>query len=205
MPHEFHIYKGRAPQRDFKIGVAVPCYIDDVKFLERCLEAIERLNPQPYLTIIDVNWGSDLCDVRTKLFNRVFEEGCDVVFQNSADFYLMPDVLKYVSRDKIVSFNPICLRRYDLTFGLYHMLFFSKMGWTGCYSMPKPYWLKYKDKFTGDDGSIWRQVGRFRYDFHLGYGYYNMRPYRKSSIEAYLATLTLPKRLLWRMVRMGIG
>ena len=205
MPHQMHVFKGSTPQREFKIGIAIPCYKKDQGFLDTCLEAIENLNPQPYVTVVNLNWASSLKEARKQLFEYIFKnEKCDVILQNSVDFYLMADILKHVRRNRIVSFNPLCLRRYALSFSLYHLLF-PKMGWSGCYSMPIEYWNCYKHRFDGYDSSILRQVGRFKYDFHIPFIYYNLRPYRKSSVQEFLKTKPLFKRVLWRMARMGIG
>lgn len=205
MTHSFHVLKGSKPQRGFKIGVAIPCFHGDIAFLTTCLSAIERLNPQPFVTVVDVNRNSNIDEARSKLFEYLFyAEGCDVVLQNSVDFYVFKNILKYVKRNRVVSFNLLCLRRYDLSFALYHLLFPS-MGWTGCYSMPIEYWEKLKHAFDGFDSSVWLQLGRFNYDFHKRYSYYSLRPYRKESMEQFLKTKSLWKRVFWRWFRMGIG
>jgi len=112
--------------------------------------------------------------------------------------------LRYVKRDRVVSFAPLCLRRYDLTFALYHLLF-PMMGWSGCYSLPVEYWERFRDKFDDYDSSIWRGIGRFNYDFCRHFSYYSMRPYRKSSVKELLSGKSLFGRLVWRMFRLGVG
>lgn len=205
MPHFFRSYEGLKPQRGFKIGIAVPCFLDDDTFLDVCLEAIKNLNPQPYVTVVDRNFGSCLDDVRRGLFDYLFYgEGCDVVLQNSVDFYLFPKILRYVKRNRVVSFAPLSLRRYDVSFAFYHLLF-PMMGWSACYSLPIEYWERFKDVFNGYDSSIWKAIGRFHYDFHSRFSYYSLRPYSKLSVEKLLANKSLFKRFVWRMFRLGIG
>jgi len=204
LTHFFKTFKGSEPQRNFKIGIAIPCYEADGIFLETCLNAIRNLNPQPYITVVDVNWDELFNQARKDLSEYLFcEEKCDVVLHGLVDCYLLPKMLNHVKRNRIVSFASLSLKRYDLTFALYHLLF-RNMGWEGIYSLPIETWEQFKDEFEDYDSGIWRTVGRFQYDFCRRYSYYSLRSYKKSSVQELLKTKSLFKKLVWRMMRMGI-
>jgi len=204
LPHEIGLRYGNTPQREFKIGVAVPCYKEDVNFLHTCRESIENLDPQPYVTAININWDSNLSEARKRLFEHLFyEEKCDVILQDSVDFYLFPHILRKVKRKRIISFAPLSLKYWELSLTFFRLVF--PIGWSGCYNLPREYWEAYKDQFDGYDSSIWRQVGRFNYDFPRGYAYYSLRPYRKESVQELLSHMSLLKKLKWRFTRLGVG
>lgn len=198
--HKIYIIKGGQPQRGFKIGLAVPCHISDTEYLHYSLASIQRLNPQPYATIVDINENSNLKDVRTLLFEILINMGCDVIFQVSADFYLLPDILKYVQRKRVCSFNNFSKRRYTLI--MWTIKFVFRNGWTGCYSLPKEYWSLFKGKFDGTDSSIWKMIGRFNYQYMITPKWKALRPYQPSSVRKLLATKPLWKRIIWQWIRL---
>jgi len=142
-----------------KIGVAIPCHVDDLRYLPNCLSGVSQLNLKPYAFLVDVNNGdSSLREIRGRLFDALFSAGCDVVLQCSVDFYLLPNMLNYVDANKVATFPFLARRLSDFT-----MLFFWLMGrgWSGCYSIPKSVWFnQVREKWSGFDNSVLKIVGR---------------------------------------------
>jgi len=184
-----------------KIGIAVPCHIDDLDFLKKCLFGISQLNPKPYRVEIDVNKGErSLREIRESLFDKLFSKGCDVVLQCSADFYLFPKILKYVQRERIVTFSFLVYRISDLTTTILVLL---GRGWTGCYSIPRDVWFnKIRDKWDGTDGSIRKLVRKGEYVSIKKPCYRAMRAWRISTLRVELAKMTLLKRFWFMFTRL---
>jgi len=181
------------------VGIAIPCYIKDLKFLEVCLSSVEHLDPSPSSVAIDVNEGErTLREIRAELFDSLFNDGCDVVLQCSCDFYLFPHILKYVSEKDVVTFTPLAKQFYDLTFTI-HRLLISQLTWSGCYSLPKKIWLnRVKQSFDGSDTSVSKNIEKWKVK---SFQYYLLRPYQKTTTKKLLASFPLWKRLLWQLMR----
>lgn len=198
---KYLIIKGQKPQREFKIGIAIPCHKTDIDFLKYSLHSIKNLNPQPYLTIININEGKTLKEIRSSLFNLLIKNKCDVIFQNSADFYLFKNILKHVKREKVCSFADLSKKPHDLTRCFLRL--FLRNGWSGCYSMPKEIWLNlFQYYFDGTDTSVWKTIGKFNYDFRVTFSYYALRPYRKETTLEQLKQFPLWKRIMWQIMRL---
>lgn len=182
-----------------KVGIAVPCHINDIRLLNVCLSSISKLDPQPFDVSIDVNKGEKtLREIRAGLFDSLFDEGCDVVLQCSCDFSLFPHILKYVSETKVVTFTPLAKRFYDLTLAA-HRLLLPKTTWTGCYSLPKKIWFEtVKPSFDGYDSSVSKAVKKWKVK---SFQYYLLRPYQKKTTRISLAAYPLWKRLVWQLLR----
>lgn len=202
MTHSITCFEGGKFHRDFKVGVAVPCFFGDVCYLGQCFESIHGLFPQPSFVAVDVNLNSSKTESRRKLFDFLFfEKGCDVVLVCDVDFYLLPKILWFVKKDRVVSFPALTLRRWDLPLVFIWLLF---GGWGGCYSMPLKVWKVYGSRFEDLDSGIWHVLGKWNFDFHKGFCYYALRPYAKESVCKLLSQFPLWKRVLWSLTRLGL-
>lgn len=181
------------------MGIAIPCYIDDIEFLKVCLSSIANLDPQPFHIEIDVNEGKkSLRQIRGGLFDSLFSEGCDAVLQCSSDFYLFPHILKHISEREVVTFTPLTRKVYDVTFAL-HRLFLPRSTWSGCYSLPKNVWFEtVKASFDGFDSSVSKAVKKWKVK---SFQYYVLRPYQEKTTKILVASFPLWKRLLWQLLR----
>jgi hypothetical protein len=148
-------------ERKIKIGIAIPCHINDKHFLPFCLQAIANLDPPPHTYLVDLNRGEGgLKGIRTRLFDKLFET-CDVVLQCDVEFYLFPDILSYVHEKKLTSFCHLTRSFVDIIKVIARFL--SRNPWTGCYSLPKHLWQKVKasPKWDGTDTSVKKIVGEY--------------------------------------------
>jgi len=188
-------------QDKVKIGVAIPCHLEDLSFLRKCLFGINQLNPKPYRIEIDVNKGErTLREIRERLFDKLFSEGCDVVLQCSSDFYLFPKILRYVQRERIVTFPCLTYRISDLPMMILTLL---GRGWTGCYSLPKQDWFnKIKDKWDGTDRSIRNLIKKREYICIKKPCYRAMRPWRSSTLKVELPKMSFSKRFWFMFTRL---
>jgi len=185
-----------------KIGVAIPCLKKDFPYLEVLYESISRLNPPPFMMMINFNEGTkSLKFYRTELFNTLFNKfKCDVVLSVDADFYLFPNILRYVQSDKAVSFAELKLRFSDILLNLIR-LFWPK-SWSGCYSLPKKVWEnQVKPFWDGTDSSV-KKLLKGNYVFVRKFQYYDLRPYKKEAVDFLLLRKSLARRLFWRFTRL---
>lgn len=184
-----------------KIGIAIPCHVDDRLYLEECLKSVANLDPQPFCHLINLNRGEiSLKQIRSNLFDELFDKQCDVVLNCSSDFWLFPHILAHVRRDIVSDFCSLQNRLLADVISTGIHLFYPDC-WTGCYSLPINVWKEtIKPSWDGSDGSIKQILGR-NYKFVKKPLYYAMRPWRKETTEPFLATMPLLKRLKWRMLR----
>lgn len=146
-----------------KIGIAIPCHVNDKRFLPFCLYSIANLNPPPYTYLVDINRGEGgLKSIRTRLFEQLFET-CDIVLQCDVDFYLFPDILSYVDEKRVTSFCHLTRKFVDVIKIIARLI--SRNPWTGCYSIPKSIWHKIKTSpsWDGTDTSIQKIVGNYKF------------------------------------------
>ena len=182
-----------------KIGIAIPCHVDDLSRLKTCQQSIARLQPKPYKVAVCVNNGEhSLWDFRVALFEQLFAEGCDVVVSCDADFYLMPHVLRYVSVENAVSFQVLSKRFSDVVTALIGLLY--PRSWTGLYSLPKDVWDGVKDRFDGTDGSVHKALNG-DYRFVKKPSYYSLRGYREENVNRLLRNMSLSSKIKWRLLR----
>lgn len=143
-----------------KIGIGIPCLDADRNYLPTCMKGVKELKKYGYEVInyIDINDGTEgLKVVRKRIFNKLFDEGrCDVVLQCDVDFFLMDDILKYIEKDRMVTFT--FMKRKVSTFIELIKFMISPNTWTGCYSIPRAIWKEIEDKdaFDGNDTSVHR-------------------------------------------------
>lgn len=137
-----------------KIAIVIPSLESDQVYLEACLKAIEKLNPEPDIILPYVNDGTQgLKKIRTALFDWVFEENeCDLALQCSSDFQLFPDILDHVDENAITTFSFLS-RKISLPLQMLKFLISPNM-WTGCYCLPRNAWEILKTYFDGSDTSI---------------------------------------------------
>lgn len=185
-----------------KVGIATPCHAKDTQYLNLCLDSIDKLDPKPYRHLIDINNGErSLHEIRTGLYDQLFQSGCDVVLSCDADFWLFPQILFHVRRNITTSFCQLEKRFFaDLIMKSIHLVYPD--SWTGCYSMPKETWKKdIKPFWDGDDGSIKKLLGR-NVKFVRKPLYYVMRPWRSTTTKRLLADKTVLEKLKWRAMRL---
>lgn len=137
-----------------KIAVVIPSLASDDDYLRACIDSVDELDPSPGEVLVYRNDGSQgLGHVRSKLFDEAFNElGCDVVLQCSSDFQLFPDILNYVSGEKITTFAYFS-RKLSMPIQLFKFLISPGM-WTGCYSITREFWDLFRRTpwFHGWDG-----------------------------------------------------
>lgn len=138
-----------------KIGIGIPCHVRDVGIVRRTLASIDELDPGPYRVKVYVNDGSQgMGYVRRRLFDKLFrDEGCDVVLACSADFGLMRGILKHVDPHRVTSFG--FLRRHPADVIHVFKRFISRRAWSGCYSIPRWVWDRFREvDWDGSDSAI---------------------------------------------------
>lgn len=148
-------------ERVFKVGIAIPCHVNDKKLLPVCLQAVENLDPPPHTYLVDLNKGEGgLRGIRTRLFNKLFET-CDVILQCDVDYYLFPDILSYVRKGKVTNFCHLTQSFGDVFKTIAR--FVSRNPWTGCYSLPKAVWqrIKMSYEWDGTDTSVKKIVSDY--------------------------------------------
>ena len=184
-----------------KIGVAIPCHVEDVRYLKKCLFGISRLNPQPYRVEVDINRGErTLRLIRESLFDKLFSDGCDVVLQCSADFYLFPTILRYVQRQRIVTFPFLTYRVSDLATFTLTLL---GRGWTGFYSLPKKVWFnKIRDNWDGTDRSIRKMITKREFHCVKKPCYRAMRPWKNSTLKTEFVGMSFLRRCWFMFTRL---
>jgi len=165
-------------ERVFKIGIAIPCHVNDKKLLPVCLQAVENLNPPPHTYLVDLNKGEGgLRGIRTRLFDKLFET-CDVILQCDVDFYLFPDILSHVRKRKVTTFCHLTQSFGDIFKVIARFL--SRNPWAGCYSLPKAVWQKIKVsyKWDGTDTSVQKIVGDYVFVYTPKYYLLRRSPHR---------------------------
>jgi hypothetical protein len=181
-----------------KIGIAIPCYIEDKPFLPVCLQAIANLDPQPHTYLVDLNRGEGgLKGIRTRLFDKLFET-CDVVLQCDVEFYLFPDMLSHVREDRVTSF--VCLLRKAVDIIKVTARFLTPHPWSGCYSIPKAIWQKVKasPEWDGTDTSIKKISGDYVFVYTPKYYLLRRSPRR---IQVALSQKSLFRRIRYLLLR----
>lgn len=142
-----------------RVAVVIPSLFKDERYLWVCEKAVSGLDPEADEVITFRNDGSfGLGYVRSRLFKHAFDDlDCDVALQVSSDFRVYPDILKYVSLDKVTTFT-FFARKISMPILALKFLV-SPNVWTGCYSIPKEFWRSFKlspwfHSWDGQDGSI---------------------------------------------------
>ena len=157
------IFKNEPTSGDYRIGVGVPRHVRDLELLSNySLPSIFGLDPCPDVIAVNINRGEGgLKKVRADLYETLFHDyDCDVLFNMSADMIVFSDALKYVHRNRIVSYGPIFKTPISTIITLFFRLFIvlrGKKSWRGTYSLPREVWY---DKvlgtglWNGSDSSI---------------------------------------------------
>lgn len=186
-----------------KVAVVIPSLIKDEAYLRVCEDAVMSLRPEADEVITFRNDGeSGLGFVRGRLFEHAFDMGCDVALQVSSDFYVHPDILKYVARDAVTTFT-FFVKKLSMPILALKFLF-SPNVWSGCYSIPKEYWEAFR---VSPWGHCWDGQDRSIVGFAKEQGYkikrvrvpkYTlMRPTEK--MNELIAGLPVKKKILKRM------
>lgn len=189
---------GEKGESAIKIGIAIPCYVEDEHFLPACLHAIANLDPQPHTYLVDLNCGEGgLKGIRTRLFDKLFET-CDVVLQCDVEFYLFPDILSHVREDRVTSF--VCLLRKAVDIIKVTARFLTPHPWSGCYSIPKAIWQKVKasPEWDGTDTSIKKISGDYVFVYTPKYYLLRRSPRR---IQVALSQKSLFRRIRYLLLR----
>jgi len=186
-----------------KIGLAIPCLEKDVPYLKGLEESISRLDPPPFVHIINFNDGAKSLEFyRSELFEHLFNIAqCDIVLSVDADFYLFPHILRYVRSDKVVSFADLKLRFTDVPLNLIRL--FWPRSWSGCYSIPAKIWDNIKDQFDGSDTSIKKAIEP-NYVFIKRFCYYDRRPYKRESVKGSLLKRSKLSRIFYKFSRLQV-
>lgn len=191
-------YRKKENGRTVKIGIAVPCHLNDKHFLETCLQAINDLDPPPYTYLVDLNKGEGgLKGIRTRLFDKLFKS-CDVVLQCDVEFYLFPDILSHVRERKVTSFCHLTRSVIDIIKVIARFL--SHNPWTGCYSLPKDVWQKVKTSFRwdGTDTSIQKIANDYAFVYTPKYYILRRSPRR---IQVALSQKSLLEKIRYLLLR----
>ncbi len=146
-----------------RVGIAIPCHVQDKPYLQECLGTIANLNPEPHRVLINMNNGNQsLQTIRTQLYDELFTD-CQVVLQCCADYHLFPDILKHIHPSKVTSFNRLNRGLTDIPRLILHILQDLRRGrsWTGCYSIPKHLWKTVRNHpvWDGTDHSLHQILG----------------------------------------------
>ena len=182
-----------------KIGVGVPCHVNDEDLLDRCMTGIRQLDPAPHAIYVHKNRGEGgLKGVRNAMFTELFHE-CDVVLNCDVDFYLFPDILKHVRGDFVTSFAFLTRSLSDVPQSVARLLGF---GWTGCYSIPKPVFEAIRSTWDGTDTSVKNLALRYR--FVKTPKYYVVRAWRPETIRRLHREMPLARRLKWAFTKARI-
>jgi len=145
-----------------KVGVAIPCHVDDKPFLLKCLQSVRALQPKAFDVSVNINRGEkSLKEIRTRLFDSLFALGCDAVLSCDADFYVFPQILKHISATHVVSFAQLEKNLSDIPIMLIRL--FYPRSWSGLYSLPKHEWLRIKDLWDGTDTSVKQLCPNYRF------------------------------------------
>ena len=142
------IFKNEPTSGDYRIGVGVPCHVQDLELLSNySLPSIFGLDPCPDVIAVNINRGEGgLKKVRADLYETLFHDyDCDVLFNMSADMIVFSDALKYVHRNHIVSYGPIFKTPISTIITLFFRLFTAFCGeksWRGTYSLPREVWYE---------------------------------------------------------------
>lgn len=140
------IFKNEPTSGEFRVGVGVPCHVKDLELLlNYSLPSIFGLDPSPDVIAVNINRGEGgLKKARADLYEALFHDyNCDVLFNMSADMIVFSDALKYVDRDRIVSYGPIFKTPISTTISLIFRLLLTLRGeksWRGTYSLPREVW-----------------------------------------------------------------
>lgn len=140
------------------IGVGAPCHTDDRKFIQTFNQCLAGLKPEPDISYIHVNDGSEgLGAARTRVFDYLFDQGCDVVLNASIDHYLFPDILRHIRKDRITGFGYLACKPSTVISVVKRM--FAPHAWTGVYAVPRKIWMGFKAsdhayKWDGEGDSI---------------------------------------------------
>lgn len=152
---------------NLKVGVAVPCRVEDKPLLGYCLNSVKHLRPIPFHVAVDINNGGSLREIRGKLFDFLFESGCDVVLSVDVDFWLFPQILSRVRAERVVSFAQLERNFGDFPQALARL--FWGRSWSGCYSIPKHIWFQIRSRWDGTDTNIKELVGDYRFERRFSY------------------------------------
>lgn len=126
-----------------KIGIGAPCLEADKPFIKSFNESIAEMTRKPDMTFIYVNDGTEgLGSCRTKVFDKLFAEGCDVVLNASIDHYLFPDILSGIEDNQITGYGFLTLK--PSTFITVLKRAFNPYAWTGVYAVPRKIWMAFK-------------------------------------------------------------
>ena len=167
------VIKNIITKSSIRIGVGIPCHERDLYFLSNfSLPTALDLFPAPDVVIVNINRGEGgIKKIRTDLFNVLFDKyGCDVVFHFDADMLVSKDALKFVKKNRVVSFGPIFKRPIATILNLllrFIITLRKGKGWRGTYSLPKDIWIDMVRNSTlwdGSDSSL-RRVINNDFDF----------------------------------------
>ncbi len=139
------------------VGVGTPCLYRDRYILRNLTKSVFNLKKydNQVIQFVHFNDGTEgLRKAREKVFDSLFGWDCEVVIQASADFYLFPNILTFIEKDRVVSFT--FLKRRISTFIEVIKFLIAPNPWTGCYSIPRKIWvdLKKSEMFDGTDTSV---------------------------------------------------
>ena len=184
-----------------KIAIVIPSLDSDYVYLDSCLKAIGKLNPQPDIVLPYVNDGTQgLKKIRTDLFDWVFEDmDFDLALQCSSDFQLFPDILDHVDENAITTFAFLS-RKISLPLQMLKFRISPNM-WTGCYCIPRNAWEIFKrtpwfHNWSGQDFAIagFAEEMRFPIKRVRSPKYRLMRPSEK--MVEFVRDLPLHKKIL---------
>ena len=195
-----------------KVGVAIPCHINDVELCFKYpIPSLRLLNPSPHKIIVDINsegYGG-LKGIRTRLFDRLFDVyKCDIILSVCADYRIINrNLLNEMSIDKVMNYG-----RFFNTpiIGLVHYLArrCTKKPWSAMHSIPREIWfneVRNNPLYTGMDGSVARCVN-LDYESHMGINYMLMRRNTKRLIHGALNNPEFRKRSFFkRVLKMSQG
>ena len=188
--------------KKLKIGIGIPCLESDRDYLPTCMKGVNELKNYGHdvINYIDINDGKEgLKVVRKRIFNKLFDErSCDVVLQCDVDFFLMDEILRYIEKDRLVTFT--FMKRKVSTFIELIKFLISPNTWTGCYSIPRDIWkdIENKDAFDGNDTSVHRYCDSSRIKIKRVRlpKYWVLRPSQKYSEERdFIKSLPFIKRI----------
>lgn len=139
-----------------KVGIGVPCHIDDVKIAEKhVLPSISKLDPAPDRVFVYVN-KCGLKAARTHIFDKLLIEGnCDIALQACVDYQFFKHIISHIRSDKVVTFYPMTTTPI-VSLSLIIGRNVAKNPWAGCYSLPKKVWERIREDpvWDGTDGSV---------------------------------------------------
>lgn len=182
-----------------KTCIAVACHNRDKPQLKVLKQSLAKLDPRPKQILIQFNDGSrPMQEIRSSLYDLAFLMGADIILSCDCDFYLLPHILRYTRPDKTVSYCDLKKRFSDIfTLGI---RLFWRGSWSGCFSFPKKVWDQVKPHYDGTDTSFKLALGG-KFEFVKRPCYYDLRPFRKSSVRQSLRMKSFPKRVLYHLTR----